>query len=112
MKYKIVLVPFPFDDLTGVKIRPAICLTDRISGYNHIVIAFVTSKISKANEKSDFILKSTDRDFHITGLKSDSAIRLHRLITIPTKIIRRQLGELPTHYRKDIDRKLRALFDL
>jgi mRNA interferase MazF len=23
---KIVLVPFPFDDLTGAKVRPAVCL--------------------------------------------------------------------------------------
>jgi hypothetical protein len=30
MKYKIVLVPFPFDDLTATKVRPAACLTDEI----------------------------------------------------------------------------------
>ena len=28
MKYKIVLVPFPFDDLRANKVRPAVCLTD------------------------------------------------------------------------------------
>ena len=26
MKYKIVLVPFPFDDFSGTKVRPALCL--------------------------------------------------------------------------------------
>ncbi len=30
MKHKIVLVPFPFDDLTANKVRPAVCLTDEI----------------------------------------------------------------------------------
>jgi mRNA interferase MazF len=29
---KVVLVAFPFDDLTTDKVRPAICLTDPISG--------------------------------------------------------------------------------
>lgn len=27
-KGKVVLVPFPFDDLTADKVRPALCLTD------------------------------------------------------------------------------------
>lgn len=39
MKYKIVLVPFPFDDLSATKVRPAICLTDSISAYQHVVAA-------------------------------------------------------------------------
>lgn len=40
MQFKIVLVPFPFDDLSGKKVRPALCLTEKISNYNHVVIAF------------------------------------------------------------------------
>lgn len=27
-KYKVVLVPFPFDDLSSSKVRPAVCLTE------------------------------------------------------------------------------------
>ena len=42
MKYKIVLVPFPFDDLTATKVRPAVWLTDEIKPHNHIVLAFIT----------------------------------------------------------------------
>ena len=53
MKWKIVLVPFPFDDLSGIKVRPAICLTDEISPYKHVVIAFITSQVAKAVETSD-----------------------------------------------------------
>lgn len=34
MKYRIVLVPFPFDDLSGSKLRPALCLTDVIGSKN------------------------------------------------------------------------------
>ena len=30
LKGKIVLVPFPFDDLSATKVRPAVCLTDSI----------------------------------------------------------------------------------
>ena len=34
MKGKIVLVQFPFDDLSDFKVRPAHCLTDAIGDYN------------------------------------------------------------------------------
>jgi hypothetical protein len=29
-KGKVVLVPFPFDDLSTTKVRPAVCLTEPI----------------------------------------------------------------------------------
>ena len=44
-KGKVVLVPFPFDDLSAAKVRPAVCLTDPIGPYRHIILAFLTSQI-------------------------------------------------------------------
>lgn len=112
MKYRIVLVPFPFDDLSGSKLRPALCLTDALTNYQHVIIAFITSQIQKASEFSDLPLTTTDADFAQTGLKVDSAIRLHRLVTIPTRLIQRQLGVLPGVNQVDLANKLRVLFDL
>ena len=112
MRYKIVLVPFPFDDLESVKVRPAICLTTTIGTYKHVVIAFITSQISKATEISDLPLFTTDIDFERTGLKSNSAIRLHRLTTVPESLILRLLGELPLSYQIDLEKKLKNLFQL
>ena len=112
MQFKIILVPFPFDGLSGKKVRSALCLTEEISHYNHVVIAFITSQISKAWESSDIILSSTDSDFKHTGLKVDSAIRLHRLVTIPEKIMPRELGKLPSNQEIAVKDKLRQLFKL
>jgi len=33
---KVVLVPFPFDNLSTTKVRPAVCLTDPIGPHRHI----------------------------------------------------------------------------
>ena len=112
MKNKIVLVPFPFDDLSDNKVRPALCLTDTISAYNHVVISFITSQLSKATEPTDLPLLTTDKDFSLTGLKVDSAIRLHRLVTVPKSLIKRQLGILPSSYHAILEQKLKDLFDL
>ena len=42
MKGKIVLVPFPFTDLTAAKLRPALVI---YKGEKDVVMAFVSSKI-------------------------------------------------------------------
>jgi len=112
MKYKMVLVPFPFDDLSSKKVRPTICLTDEIKPYKHIVLAFITSRVSLSPEPTDFVIESKDADFAKTGLKVSSMLRLHRLMTVSKSIILRELGELPEPMKPEIEQKLRDLFEL
>jgi mRNA interferase MazF len=108
MKYTLVLVPFPFDDFSETKVRPAVCLTERIGKYDHIVIAFITSKIPVVEiEETDIILSKNEE----TGLKIDSLLRLHRLTTIPYNLIKRQLGQVPSAKKIEIRKKLSRLFE-
>ena len=112
MKYQVVLVPFPFDDLSSSKLRPAICLTNSKGIYNHVVCAFITSNLTAKIEPSDILLSSNDPGFTLTGLKVNSAIRLHRLTTIPERLILRILGELPLTTIDEIRSKLKTLFGI
>ena len=112
MKNKIILVPFPFDDLSELKVRPALCLTNAITTHQHVVIAFITSQVQNATENTDIVIRRTDSDFSQTGLMTNSAIRLHRLVTIPISLIRRQLGILPSAYQNTVNDKLRQLFEI
>ena len=112
MKYKVVIVPFPFDDLSGQKARPAVCLTDEIQPYGHVVLAFITSKLSVNLSVTDFVIDSQDVDFALTGLKVSSTIRLHRLMTVSSKIITRELGELSNNQQTEIENRLRKLFGI
>jgi mRNA interferase MazF len=41
---KVVLVPFPFDDLSSTKVRPAVCLTNPIGPHRHVIVAFISSQ--------------------------------------------------------------------
>jgi mRNA interferase MazF len=95
MKYEFVLLPFPFDDLSANKVRPAICLTDEIPPYRHVVVAFITSQVPSKPSDTDLILDANSPDFSQTGLKVSSAIRFHRLLTISKSVIQRKLGKLP-----------------
>ena len=111
-KGKIVLVPFPFDDLTGEKVRPALCLTDLLGPHRHVIVAFISSQVPTSLSATDIVLDSRHKDFAATGLRVPSVIRLHRVITLTGALIRRELGELSANLQCDVDRKLAALFGL
>jgi mRNA interferase MazF len=111
-KYKVVLVPFPFDDLSSSKVRPAVCLTEPVGPYRHVILAFITSRVSEQPLATDLVLESDDPDFASTGLRVSSTLRLHRLMTATTTLIRRELGQLSPHLQAQVDSRLRKLFGL
>jgi mRNA interferase MazF len=112
IKNKVVLVPFPFDDLSSTKVRPAVCLTNPIGPHRHIVLAFISSQIPRDLLETDVIFNSSRAGFAATGLRVSSTLRLHRLITITTSLIQRELGALPASMQTEVNRKLRKLFEL
>ena len=56
MKGKVVLIQFPFDDLSSSKVRPAYCLTDALGIYQHIIFALITSRITQAPLNDNILL--------------------------------------------------------
>lgn len=112
MRYSVVLVPFPFDDLTGSKVRPAVCLTDAIGVHRHVVLAFVTSVVPSRLEPTDLLLDPSSADFARTGLRVRSALHLHRMVTVSAKIIQRQLGVLTPNLQVQVQQRLRRIFAL
>lgn len=109
---KVVLVPFPFDDLTESKVRPAVCLTEPVGALRHVVLAFVTSQVEARPLSSDLVLDPHDPDFAQTGLRLASTVRLHRLLTVPTHFIRREMGQLSAAHVAAVESRLRRLFAL
>ena len=88
---KIILVPFPFTDLTSAKIRPALILS-KTSKKADVIVAFISSRI--AEDGSAFPIKSGDLHFSKTGLKVNSEIRLDKIATLNKDIILGELGSL------------------
>ena len=111
-KHKVVLVPFPFDDLSSTKVRPAACLTESIGEHRHVVVAFITSRVPDKPLSTDVIFTGSDKDFHITGLRVDSTLQLHRMMTVASNIIVRELGTLPESGQKKVEEKLKLLFGI
>ncbi len=94
MKGRVVLIQFPFDDLSSSKVRPAYCLTSAIGIHQHIIFALITSRIPKVPLNTDIILQPDDPDFVNSGLRQASALSLEHLVTLRQSMIRRDLGSL------------------
>lgn len=111
IKNSIILVPFPFDDLSSYKVRPALCLTNEIGKYNHIIIAFISSRIPEEQNDTDLILFKDSENSIGTGLTVDSVVKLHKMVTIPKSLIKRKLGVINAALEPIIREKIFRLFD-
>jgi mRNA interferase MazF len=112
IKNSIVLVPFPFDDFSSIKVRPALCLTKKISNYDHVIIAFISSKMPDTVEESDIVVEKNSPEWKETGLAIDSVIRLHKMVTIPKSLIKRRLGSINDSLEKNVRDKIKRLFEV
>jgi mRNA interferase MazF len=77
-----------------------------------VVLAFITSRVAGSSLRSDLILDANDPDFPATGLRASSVLQLHRLMTVTTSLIRRELGEIPQKKQSDLAERLKTLFGL
>jgi len=107
---KVVLVPFPFDDLSATKVRPAVCLTEPLGAHRHVILAFISSQMPTDLLPSDLILDTGHADYARTGLRISSVLRLHRVMTVASSLIQRALGELSPTWQAEVSARLRALF--
>jgi len=109
MKGKIVLVPFPFTDLTAAKLRPALVIYE---GERDAVVAFISSKIPSELSEVDILITEDHPGFRRAGLKVDSVIKLDKIATVLKDLIVGELGELDEELRKEVNRKLRSIMEI
>jgi mRNA interferase MazF len=103
-KGDIVLVPFPFTDLSSTKKRPALIL---VSTKQDVTLAFITTKMHWRNDW-DMVLRASEKN----GLKKDSLLRLAKITTLEKRLIIGKLGHLSIEKLDELDQKLQVLLQL
>jgi len=84
----IVLTRFPFTDLSGSKVRPALVISRDNGRRNDVVLAFITSNTITAMPDSVRIQPDAGN-----GLKVPSAVRFDKLVTLEKRVIAGTLGK-------------------
>lgn len=109
---EVVLVPFPFTDLTSVKQRPALVVTaDALNRTrSDVLVAAITSQVSAQLAEDEFLISSADAAQW--GLPKPSVVRLTKLFSIHQQLIRKSLGAAPQPTLKIILEKLQKQFEV
>ncbi len=100
----LVLIPFPFTDLSGSKVRPALVLA--VTALD-VTLAFITTQL-QWQEPTDVVLQPTQ----LNGLKKQSLIRLSKLATLDRQLAQGRLGEVSAQELAVVHQHLRLLFQL
>ncbi|MBU4485365.1 MAG: type II toxin-antitoxin system PemK/MazF family toxin [Candidatus Delongbacteria bacterium] len=106
IKGDIVVVPFPFSDLSSSKKRPAYVACD-LEG-NDLILCQITTK----KNKDKYSLKLSDSDF-ATGklVSSPSNIRPNRIFTAEKSIIIKKVGHIDKTLIEKVTKKIVSIFE-
>jgi mRNA interferase MazF len=88
VKGDIVIVPFPFSDLSQAKRRPALVLT--VLHGNDLILCQITSK----TVKDSYAIPLDQNDFISGSLNQESNIRPNRIFTADNQIILYRTGNI------------------
>ena len=88
VKGDIVVIPFPFSDLSGSKKRPALVLAD-LQG-DDIILCQITSQ----QTKDKYAIAIKDSDFKTSKLTTPGNIRPNRIFTADKNIIIKKVASL------------------
>ncbi len=88
VKGDVVVVPFPFSDLTQAKRRPALVLAE-LEG-DDLILCQITSR----NVSDSYAVGLIDSDFTQGGLRLESNIRPNRLFTADSAIVLYRIGSV------------------
>ena len=92
-KGDILLVDFPFTDLSQTKLRPALVLWVDATG-DDVTLCFISSQDITNLSPEKFILDPSDPEFKNTGLRTISKVRVTRVVTLERRLIKRRIGQL------------------
>ncbi|MGG6265229.1 type II toxin-antitoxin system PemK/MazF family toxin [Leptolyngbya sp. AN03gr2] len=105
---QIVLVPFPFTDLSGAKLRPVLMLRQASIQFDDWLVCMVSSQLRQTDAQIDEILSPSDPDFAATGLKVPSVLRLSRLAVLEGSLLIGSLGSISDERLQRIRQQLAA----
>lgn len=103
-KGDIVLITFPFTDLSGSKLRPAVILTET---EEDLTVCFITTQ-TKWQEETDIKLYPNADN----GLKKESLLRSRKFATIDKKLSKGLLGKLTIKEISELNEKLKIILGL
>jgi mRNA interferase MazF len=103
----IVLIPFPFSELTQVKLRPAVVITETKDKFKDLVLSAISSQVPGTLSSAELIVKPDA----INGLRSVSVIKVDRIFTLKSEKVIATIGKLSPEHLTDFKNLFKRLVD-
>ena len=103
-KGDIVLITFPFTDLSGSKLRPAIILAETKLDFT---VCFITTQIQWLEDSDVYLVPNLTN-----GLKGISLIRTSKIATLDKSLVKGFLGKLNPIELSELNNKLKIILQL
>ncbi len=107
MKAKVVLVRFPFTDLSGTKLRPALVVHE---DEHDVIVVFISSKLPPVTDTTDLLLREDNPAFAATGLKTASVIKFDKVATLSKSLVMGEIGEILPVLAAECNRIMEKIF--
>ena len=92
----VVVIPFPYSDLTNSKRRPALVLAE--SSYDDLILCQITSQALK----DAYAINLSENDFTDGKVFKISNIRPNKLFTADSSIVLYKIGSLKPHKLEEV----------
>jgi mRNA interferase MazF len=107
---EVVLVPFPFTDLSSAKQRPALVVSPDAfnSTRDDVLVAAISSQIPATLGLDEFLIPANE--LSVCGLPKPSVLRLTKLVTLHRLLVIKRIGALPARTVAQVMTQMRQLF--
>ena len=111
----VVLVAFPFTDLTATKVRPALVLSSENlhRARRDVILAAISSVVrGKDRDTAVVVLLKGSEGFAGSGLRVTSAVDCGKLVTVQGTLVLKRLGRLGNGAMRRVHAALRRSMGL
>lgn len=105
LKGDVIVIPFPFSDLSSSKRRPALVIADTEG--DDVILCQITS-IARHDK---YAILLSDSDFSKGKLEFNSYIRPNKIFTADKSIIIRRIGNIRDQKRKEVIRCITRILE-
>ena len=100
----IVLIKFPFTDLSTIKVRPALVISsNKYNNSGEDAIFLCISSNTGKKHSTDLLIESSDKNFPFTGLRKSSLFCTDKLVILKKSLAVRKLGEATLNILSEIN---------
>jgi len=106
----VVLVPFPFTDLSTTKQRPALIVSSDAFNATHddLIVVAATSHVPAQLSEDEVAIPP--KDLRQCGLPKPSILRLSKIVTLHQRLVIKRIGTFPAQTLAAVLAKMRSLF--